>query len=56
MDRFLEKNCTISSSDLLLQYNVLKTAGRAAHICAQKKMFCAGYNKKPREAKESTPL
>ena len=52
MDRFLGKNCTISGSDLLLQYNVLKTVGRAAHICTQKKVFCAGYNKKPKKRKK----
>lgn len=55
IDRFLEKNCTISSGDLLLQYNVLKTAGRAGHICAQKQMFCAGYNKKPKKRKKVHP-
>ena len=52
MDRFLGKNCTISSSDLLLQYNVLKTVGRAGHICTQKKAFCAGYNKKPKKKRK----
>ena len=48
---FLEEGCTIPSSDLLLQYNVLKTMGRGGHVCARKKMFWDGYNKKPKKRK-----